>query len=235
MNLTKFLLSPFLLWLPMIFMGVAFLLGGFLYFKEINFAKVFGKEPYRLLKWLVGFVAVFRILYAVILTAGQYYIWSKSGASKIFLTLPIDKHVPIPGFLVNILSKNKLGYFIFYSFGRFWLDAVISLVVAFGFYVLLKLLEKYKQRFFVRGEAELGLASSLIVGWPNFVIFLPLIFLFVVLLSILNAVFSKTKYTTLGIPFLLAAAVVLIFGSHLIATLGLGVLDTSNQIIGSLL
>jgi hypothetical protein len=235
MGLTEFLLGPFLPWILRVFMGAAFLFGGFLYFKELNSAKVYGREPCHLLKWLAGSIAVFRVVYAIILTAGQYYIWSASMFSKVLLTLPLDQQVPIPSFFMDFLSRNKLGYFVLYSFGRFWLDVIITLAVAFGFYFILKLLHKYKDRFFVAGETELGLAAALIVGWPNFVIFLPLTFLFVVLLSTWNIFFSETKYTTLGTPLLLASLVAFVCGNYLVDILGLHVLYTSNQIVGSLL
>lgn len=104
------------------------------------------------------------------------------------------------------------------------MNVLLSIVVAFAFYAFLKALKKHNDRFFHEGETELGLLLALIVGWPNFVVFVPLVFLAVVLVSIFRGIYMKEMYTTLGTPMLLAALITMIFGSYLIGAFGLTVL-----------
>lgn len=185
-------------WLPDIFFGVVFLGAGFLYFKRENFSV--GLWFKKLIIVVIGF----RILYAALLTISQYYVWTQNQFTKILVDTP--------------------GYFSFYSYGRFWLSAIVSIAAGFLFYLVLLSLKKHNERFFDIGEVELGFLGALIVGWPDFVIFVPLIFISVVLISIFRGVFLKETYTTLGWPILAAVLVALIWGSELIVSAGLEVL-----------
>lgn len=72
---------------------------------------------------------------------------------------------------------------------------------------------------------ELGFLTALIVGWPNFVIFVPMVFISVIIVSIFRRLFYGETYTTLGIPFLLAALTALLAGSRLIHFFRLEVLN----------
>jgi hypothetical protein len=103
---------------------------------------------------------------------------------------------------------------------------VVSLIAASLFYLFLVFLKKYQERFFEEGEAELGFLLSLMVGWSNFIVFLPMVFLSVVLVSIFRQLVFKEAYTTLGIPFILSAFIVLLFGNYLVSLLGLASLRT---------
>ena len=114
----------------------------------------------------------------------------------------------------NLLDVRH-GYFIFYSFWHYWLSAILVIVVAFLFWLILKALQKYQSRFFEDGEVELGVLAALIVGWPGFVVFIPLLFLAVVLVSIFRMVFFKEAYTTLGAPMLFGVLLFLILGCSL--------------------
>jgi hypothetical protein len=176
-------------------------------------------------KLIAGVVSV-RIFYAVILTLLQYQSWAKDGFTHLLLQSPIDKAVPLPAIIEKFswLRESKLGYFIFYSWGRFWISVLLAILAAMAFWWFLKLLKKYSDRFFEDGEVELGFLAALIVGWPDFVIFIPTVFISVVLVSIVRRIFKGEMYTTLGIPFLLAALIVMIFGDKLINLLNLGVL-----------
>ncbi|MEK9154948.1 MAG: hypothetical protein AAB596_02675 [Patescibacteria group bacterium] len=179
----------------------------------------------KILKSLILYSVIFYAAYAAILTLGQYYIWSQSEFGRTLLNSPLNDKS-----LVDVLAKfswladNSLGYFIFYSYGRFWLEILISVALAAGFYLFLKLLKKHNDRFFENGETELGFLTALIVGWPKFIIFLPLIFVFVILVSIFRRVYFKEFYTTLGWPMLWAALITLIIGNTLIEIFNFGVL-----------
>jgi hypothetical protein len=174
---------------------------------------------------LIIIAIVGRILNALFLMYLQYSLWSQGGMETAFLNSPISHDIPIEG-IKNFewLFNNKFGYFLFYSWGRFWLSLVITFVVSYGFYGLLHVFKLKNERFFNVGEVELGLLCALIVGWPSFVLFVPLVFLSVVLISIVRLLLFKEKYTTLGGPFILACAFVIIFGSYLVSLFGLGVL-----------
>ena len=193
----------------MVFFGIVFALSVFLYFSRHK--KVIS---YKL---LVISVIGFRFFYALLLTIGQYYVWSKNGLTQLLLNAPLDKSITDFSFL-------NFGYFLFYSYGRFWLNVFIAVAVAFVFYSFLKFLKKYQERFFEEGETELGFLAALIVGWPNFVVFLPLVFVSVVLISLFRRLILKEIYTTLGWPFVLATLITLIWGNKLIQILNLGVL-----------
>lgn len=167
-----------------------------------------------------------KILNAGLLMYLQYSVWRQSGAmGEVFLNSPVSKDLPFSAAKnFGWLLDNKFGYFLFYSWGRFWLSVIISLLVAYVFYLLLRALKLKTERFFVEGETEFGFLCALVVGWPGFVLFVPFVFLSVVVVSIAKLLFFKEQYTTLGAPFMLATVIVLVFGSYLISLFGLGVL-----------
>jgi len=175
---------------------------------------------------LIIVVIIGKVLNAGLLMYLQYLLWKQSGAlGEVFLNSPVSKDLPFSTAQnFEWLLDNKFGYFLFYSWGRFWLSLIISLIVSFAFYWLLSVFKRKNERFFNIGETELGLLCALIVGWPSFVLFVPLVFLSVVLISIFRLIFFKEKYTTLGGPFILAGVCVIIFGGYLISLFGLGVL-----------
>jgi hypothetical protein len=212
-----YLLSPFLNWgMPafgLVVISVAAL-------KRFYDSDRISKISYRSLIWLV---LGFKILYASIETFGQYYVWSGSGFTRLFLdknALNLDLLKEFSGKLFIFLD-NRFGYFLFYSWGRFWMEIAVSLAAALAFYLFLVFLKKHKERFFEEGETELGFLLALMVGWSNFIIFLPLVFLSVVIVSIFKKLIFKEAYTTLGAPFLLAALIVLLFGGYIVDILGL--------------
>ncbi len=229
MILANLFLSPVLNYLPEIFMGGVIIAASRVYS---------GNNDHRFLSrpvffWLVILAAGFRLLYATFLTWGQYYLWKADSLTQTFLNSPLSPEVPPPGGLENlpILFQNPLGYFLFYSYGRFWLNVFLSLVAAAGFYLFLKFLKRYNGRFFLEGEVEIGFIAALSVGWPNFVLFVPAVLISVVLISIYRLVFLGEAYTTLGYPLLLGAILILIgeliavsSSSHLVDFLKLGII-----------
>lgn len=173
------------------------------------------KISYKSLIWIV---LVFKVAYASLETFGQYYVWKSSEFTKLFLdpkTVDFNILKEFSGKLFWAFN-NRLGYFIFYSWGRFWMTIVVSLLAAAAFYLFLLFLKKYKERFFEEGEVELGFLLALTIGWPNFIAFLFAAFLSVILVSAIRMIFFKEFYTTLGAPFLLAALAALVFGNYFI-------------------
>jgi hypothetical protein len=87
--------------------------------------------------------------------------------------------------------------------------------------LFLNLLRKYQPRFFEDGEPELGFALALFIGWPKFLVLLPIALLSVVLVSIFRMVVLREAYTTLGWPLVLSAFLNLLYGNSLLILLGL--------------
>ena len=158
-------------------------------------------------KVLIASAIAFRLLYACFLTWGQYYAWS---------------HDPISQYLLP--PHQSINYFLFYAFSRFFLNFLISLVVAAVWYMCLKLLQRYRESLFDAGEIRLGFLCAFIAGWPHFVLFLPLVFICVIIVSLVRKIFLKQEYTSMGIPFLVSALTVLLLGSRMIELFHLTVL-----------
>jgi len=207
-------------WFPIIIFWLAYVMAALFYFTRI-------KPKFFNFKILIIFIIICRFIYAAILSILQYYVWSTSELTKLLISSPLSSEVPLSDALRGILGPvldSKLGYFLFYSWGHFWISALITIGIAFAFYAFLKALKKYNGRFFEEGETELGLLLALIVGWPNFVLFIPITFASVVVVSVFRLLYKKELYTTLGAPMFLAALVTLIYGGNLIKILGLTVL-----------
>ncbi|GEM_PF-1033757 len=223
-----YVLIPFINWGQYLFnLAILFIAANkrFAYFSEnqvrgFGWLNYFSKFSYKFLIWLV---LGFKVLYASIKTFSQYYVWSNNEFTKLLLNQNIVESNVLENFFgkATWIFNNRFGYFIFYSWGRFWFEIVVSLVAATAFYLFLTFLKKHKERFFEEGEVELGFLLALIVGWSNFIIFLPLVFLSVVLVSIFRRLIFREMYTTLGAPLLLAALIVLLFGNYLVLLFGL--------------
>lgn len=167
-----------------------------------------------------------RIAYAGLLTILQYFTWAQDKVGSIFLHESLGKSVPLSVIQdLPWIFGSRWGYFVFYSLLHFWLNVALSIFIAWLFYRFLILLKRHKERFFEEGEVELGFLTALIVGWPAFTLFVPAIFIFVVLASLVRLIIFKEAYTTLGWPFILAALASLAFGSFLLAQSGLLVLS----------
>ncbi|MFH1161962.1 MAG: hypothetical protein V1696_01670 [Candidatus Jorgensenbacteria bacterium] len=174
---------------------------------------------------LAAILAAFYGGYAALLTVGQYVVWSGDWWGQHFLNTPLGVTLPIP--LVHAfpgLFGSALGYFLFYSWGRFWLGAVLAVGVALIFWWFLGVLKRHNERFFEEGETELGFLAALISGWPHLFTFLIVTFLAVVLISIVRMLFFKESLTTLGLPFLVGAGIALLFGKALSVIVGVDVL-----------
>lgn len=184
----------------LIILGIIFLTAFYFYYSQ--------KDKFKfLINKLIAAALFFSAILAIIKTINQYYVWSGNELSRLLLP-----------------PHQSIKYFIFYAFSRFWLGVLIGAAVSFLFYLFLKFLEKRQSRFFIKGETALGFLTALLVGWPNFVIFLPLVFVSTILIAIYRQLILKESYTTLGYPFLLAAGLALIFGRAIIDALNLGVL-----------
>jgi hypothetical protein len=180
------------------------------------------KFSFRALAWCAaGFYAA----YAFLLTVGQYLVWRGDPLGGRLLHSSLAPSLPIP--LVKLfpgLFGSRFGYFLFYSWGRFWLHALLAVGAAALFWWFLRLLRRRNERFFEEGETELGFLAALVAGWPGVLPFLVLAFFLVIVLSLVRRAAFGEAFTTLGWPFLAAAAIALTFGRALAAFLGVSVL-----------
>lgn len=224
MSLFDIVESPYLIpWLPTICLGALFLLSAYYYAdrSDLKDSAVLVKNFKRMIRAAL----VFYILYPLLLTAGQYYVWLQNPLTKILANSPVSAATPLPQILKNSpIFQGHLGYLLFYAYGRFWINSLLAAGMAFLFSLFLKSLRRHRDRFFEEGEVELGFLSALVVGWPNFAIFVPAIFFLVVIISIVRMAVWKEHYTTLGYPFLAAALFTLLFGAKMIALFHLTVL-----------
>lgn len=147
---------------------------------------------------------LFRFVLAGLKTWLQYEAWLGSDMSKYLLP-----------------PYRSISYLLRYSWTHFMLNALISIGAALLFFVILRALQRYNSRWFNAGEVELGFLMALIVGWPGFLIFVPVAFLSVILISIIRGIFLKEPYTTLGLPFFIATVVAFGFAPKLIVFLKL--------------
>jgi hypothetical protein len=162
--------------------------------------------------WSATFLAMLaQMLYAVYMTCAQYIAWGASPITKALLAQPLDVHIGETSAVAWIVRLFHLrsGYFIYYAYGRFWLAIMLGIGCAIIFWGILIALKKYRSRFFDETELQIGLLSAVVVGWPLIVLFVPLVFAMVVLVSLVRMILFKEKYTTLGWPMLLAAAIAL--------------------------
>jgi hypothetical protein len=182
--------------------------------------KIISKISY---KALISAVLGFKILASLSATLAQYHVWSNSEFTKLLLNKNVIDFSILESFSGKLfwIFNNKFGYLLFYSWGRFWLEIVVSLLIAIVFYLFLLLLRKYRNSFFEEGETKIGFLLALTVGWPNFIVFLAMSFLSVVGISIIRFLFFKKAYTTLGVPFLVSALTTILLGNYFIGFLGL--------------
>lgn len=147
---------------------------------------------------------ILRVAIAIGKTVVQYYAWLGSDAGR-FLLPP----------------HQSIAVLLRYGWTHFGLNAAISIGFAVLFLLVLRSLRTYNARYFDDGEVELGFVMALVVGWPAFIVFVPAVFLSVIIVSIVRGVFYRQPYTTLGVPFLGGCVIALVVSGYLIDMLKL--------------
>lgn len=203
--LTKFFFSWFLIYLPLIISGIMVLVvllnslipnrKYLLFLKKI--------KTINLVYILVGLSILFNSLLSIL----QYFVWHISPISRFLL----------PPF-------TPINYFLGYIFFHFWLAGLLVFVLSLAFYFLLKLIKKYRDDVVSSEELFLILLSGLLVGWPNFIIFVPLFFLLALIYSSVNLLVFKREKNSLLQPLIFSLIIVFFTGSYLIKLLYLSAL-----------
>lgn len=202
----KFFTGSFLTTLPAIFFAVVLIVS--LLFSFSRGKLLLNYSLLEKLRMLIVAVIFFRISYPLMLSVVQYSIWSNQEFTKLLLP-----------------PHQSISYFLVYIIGRFWIDQAIAIAISLSFYVVLMLLKKYQPRFLSKEEILLGFLMALLVGWPNIVIFVPVVFLSAIMMSIINIAVLRVNYTGLYFPFLFAGLITFVFGSTILALSGLTVLQ----------
>ncbi len=183
---------------------------------------IFYLHPAKKILWILIWTTIVFFYFGIALAKSivQYLVWNQGGLSQTLLNLPLEKIESSWFAQLPIFTKFSHGYFLFYILNHFWINALLSVVVAFGVYKLFQFLrQRSGERFFDKREAELGFLMSLIVGWPQLLIFLPLVFLIALIFSIVRKVYRQEVYTSLGWPFIIAAATSILFHSKIASLL----------------
>lgn len=152
---------------------------------------------------LVGLIIV-RIMFAGIKTVLQYYTWLQSDISRYLLP-----------------PHQSIAVLLRYSWTHFGLNALISIVAALFVFIVLRLLQMHNTRYFSPGEPVLGAVLALVVGWPGFLVFVPVTLISIVFVSIVRTIFLQESYTTFGPSMFFAAVVALLVGRSMLSFMGL--------------
>lgn len=164
------------------------------------------KKQDEIYKKLIYLMAGFRLIYPALFTLLYYLVWTQTP------------------FMVKVLEVSGTGYVFKYTGLRFWAEEGLAFLLAFIFWIFLKSLKRYRDRFFEEGEINLGALMVLVAGWPNTILFIPAMFIGMVITSLIRLIYWKQKLTTMGLPFLIACLLMLIFGGLLLGPLNLNVL-----------
>lgn len=219
----------FIAWWNPVLITAAFLVIAFRYFGARMFSSRLIETRWKALltipfKKLFIVTVCIRVGYAALLTWGQYRLWESDPLGRLFLNTSLDSAIPIPFVrALPLLFDNRFGYFLFSSWFRFWLSALLAVFVGYLLYRFFRILERYQPRFFYDGEPLLGGALAVLVGWPGVIVYIPLIFMVIAPIALIRRIIFKDEYTAMGIPFIVAGALALIAGHWIIAVLGLDV------------
>ena len=168
---------------------------------------------------------IVKMAYLLYLSILQHFVWSGDGMTRLFLIQPVTDVVAGSDFFnwLGHLFGGELGYFLFYCFGRFWLNTFIVLICSVLALTVIYLIGKFLLK---KSWGELVypisvIAGFIIIGWPELLIYLLILAILAIFISFIS--FSKLiRY----FPQLIIIAICFsaIFGKYLINLLGMGVL-----------
>jgi hypothetical protein len=196
-------LSLILNYSPLVVLPVVFVLAVIFFWRKKNFF------------FLVWVMIGFHLILAAVKCVLQYLVWNQDGLTHALLNLPMKKLNL--GWFTNlpIFTNYSHGYFTYYIWNHFWKEALLSIAAAVGVYIIFLLLRKYKSRLISIHESELGFLFCLLVGWPQIILFLPLVLSLSVVYSIFNWFYKREAFCSLFLPFAVSAAIMLVFSEQL--------------------
>jgi len=142
-------------------------------------------------------------------TIATYNLWQTDPFSK-FLLPPYDA-----------------AYFYGYAFSRFWQSFIVIIIISFFWAVFLSFIKKYsKGRLLSKNEIYLGFFTAIAVGFPNFIIYIFLLFAFFLFHQLTqNMIFKKSQPIAISPSMIISAIVVILWGNDILIKFGLSVLN----------
>ncbi len=188
----------------------------------------FSVKKERNYKYIIIGGVLFWIIYPAILSVMQFFAWSLDPKTQILLVQPLASETPIPAIFLKLLD-HKYGYFAFFVYGRFFLHSFLLLLSAFVINFLCKAITRYRANILTSDERMMMVIAALSLSWPVVVLFLPMVFLFLVLHSMFQVFVFKQTYTRMLPALCFALIISLIFGHWLLPWANLQVLTVSSQ------
>ena len=105
-----------------------------------------------------------------------------------------------------------------------WASGIPNFISVLAFFLVLKLIRKYREDIISSEELNLIVLSGLLVGWPKFVAFVPVFLGVTLAVSLINLIILKKKNTDLSLPVILSLIIVFTSGVYLIKLLYLSAL-----------
>lgn len=161
------------------------------------------------------------IRYGILLTAAILVLISFYGT---IATYDLWKADPFSKFL---LPPYDTEYFYGYAFSHFWQSFIAAIIASFFWALFLSFVKKYSRgRLLSKNEIYLGFFTSLSVGFPNFVIYIFILFaLFLLHQLINNFVLKNSRPIAISLSMILSAIIVILFGNIILFKFGLDVLS----------
>lgn len=174
-------------------------------------------------KVFVVIAIILHLIIGIFATWLQYAVWGKSEITKGFLSSSLSPEVPFPSYLefLRPLFDSIHGYFIFYSFQKFFLSTVALLIVTGLFCAFLVARARYRSFNFREGDIMLIVLAMLISGWPGVIVLLPIGLIFSILFSIVARVAYDIERIPLSPAFLFASPFALLFATPILSALHL--------------
>lgn len=159
----------------------------------------------------IAAAVLWRIAYAGYLTSAQYALWASHPFTKLFLTMPADgaPDAFISRF-INAASGGQ-GYFWYYSFGRFWLPALLAVGFAFFMYFILVIVRHIRPSALTGEDSRILLLAALLLPWPLGLAFYAFAFVAGILFAAAVALTRQKWKATMAPPAAFAFSLTLIF------------------------
>lgn len=173
--------------------------------------------------WLVSISIAIHIIYSILISWGQYILWSQTEATKIFIMSPLPNKTPLLWWTEIFRPYFELphGYFIFYSLNHFFLSVIVLFFATVAFYILLLLWSKYNSYNFRKYDILIVVLTLLIAGWLGLIVLIPISFIILIICSFVKNKSFKEKYFHIPLPFLVAVPFVLVLTVPLLKILNL--------------
>lgn len=147
-------------------------------------------------------ISISFVRYGIIILMSVFIATAYSSTSIQFETWKKD---PLSQFL---LPPFESTYFYTYSAYHFWLPYFLDLAIALAWTFYLLLLSKYSnKRFLDEKDVYLGFFTSLIIGWPNFIIYVFIVFGLLVIKQTTNYLIFRKKTLIPIAPYMIIATI----------------------------